>query len=210
MACQKPLIDREFIDALASKAATPGGGGASAYCGALASALASMVGNLTVGKKKYAAVEAEVYVTLERLADVRERLLEQIEEDAAAFAPLAAAYGLPRATPQECAAKEAALQLALVDACEVPLAIMRNCGIVIELADFLAYNGSRLALSDVGVAVLFAKAALQGASLNVFINVASLSDPQLAQRFSAEATELIATHSAKADQLYRYVLEEIS
>ncbi|MEG2864446.1 MAG: cyclodeaminase/cyclohydrolase family protein, partial [Eggerthellaceae bacterium] len=85
------MINREFIDALASKSSTPGGGGASAYCGALASALASMVGNLTVGKKKYAEVEGEVYVTLERLADVRDRLLEQMDEDARAFAPLAAA-----------------------------------------------------------------------------------------------------------------------
>ncbi|MEG1746194.1 MAG: cyclodeaminase/cyclohydrolase family protein [Raoultibacter sp.] len=204
------MVNREFIDALASKSSTPGGGGASAYCGALASALASMVGNLTIGKKKYAEVEGEVYITLERLASVRDRLLEQIDEDARAFAPLAAAYGLPRATAEERAAKEAAIQVALVDACEVPLDIMRNCAKVIELSDFLAYNGSRLALSDVGVAAVFAKAALRGAALNVFINTTSMDDRQRAERYRHEATSLIAVNGARADQLYQHVLKEIS
>lgn len=204
------MVNREFIDALASKSSTPGGGGASAYCGALASALASMVGNLTIGKKKYAEVEGEVYITLERLASVRDRLLEQIDEDARAFAPLAAAYGLPRATAEERAAKEAAIQVALVDACEVPLDIMSNCAKVIELSDFLAYNGSRLALSDVGVAAVFAKAALRGAALNVFINTTSMDDKQRAERYRHEATSLIAVNGARADQLYQHVLKEIS
>ncbi len=203
------MLGRTFIDALASADPTPGGGGASAYCGALASALSSMVGNLTVGKKKYADVEAETYVTLQRLEELRERLLELITEDARAFEPLAAAYGMPKNTPEEVAAKEQVLQEALIEACEVPLEIMMRCGDVIQASEFLAYHGSRIALSDVGVAVVFAKAALQGASLNVFINIASMKDTERAEKYRETAEEIIRVSGALADELYDYVRQEI-
>ena len=178
------MIDRTFIDELASSAPTPGGGGASAYCGALASALASMVANLTVGKKKYADVEADMIVMLEKLATVRERLLELVEEDAEAFKPLAAAYRMPKSTPEEEAAKNAALQAALADACEVPL-------------------------SDVGVGALFAKAALNGASLNVFANVVSMDDKERAGAYRHEAITLMNVWSERADMVFARVLNEI-
>ena len=203
------MINRTFLDELASSAPTPGGGGAAAYCGALASALASMVGNLTVGKKKYAAVEADVLVALEKLAGVRERLLELVDEDAEAFGPLAAAYRMPKETPGERAAKNAALQAALVDACEVPLEIMRACAEVIALCEFLAANGSRLALSDVGVGALFAGAALQGASLNVFANVASMDDEERAASYRHEAASLMGVWEDRADAVFERVLGEI-
>lgn len=203
------MVNRAFIDALASKDPTPGGGGASAYCGALASALSSMVGNLTVGKKKYAAVEADVIVSLEKLAALRERLLELIDEDAEAFAPLARAYGLPKATPEEQAAKNAALQEALVDACEVPLEIMRACAEVIEITEFMAAEGSRLAVSDAGVAVAFAKAALVGASFNVYINVASMDDADRAAAYRAEADELIDVWGDRAEATIELVMQAI-
>lgn len=203
------MLDTTFIMDLASKAPTPGGGGASAYGGALASALGSMVGNLTVGKKRYEAVEADTYIVLEKLADARVRLIELVKEDARAFAPLAAAYGMPKATPDEQAAKDAAMQEALVGACEVPLDIMRTCARVIELCEFLAYNGSRMALSDVGVAVAFGKAALLGASLNVYINAKDIGDRERAERYTGEADRLIESGSALADKLYAYVFNEI-
>jgi len=203
------MIDRTFINDLASKAPTPGGGGASAYVGALASALGSMVGNLTVGKKKYADVEADVFMSMERLADARERLIELIDEDAQAFQPLAKAYGLPSETEEEKAEKHRVMQEALVGACEVPLDIMRESVKVIRENEYLAYNGSRLALSDVGVAVVFAKAAVQGASLNVFINISSMSDAERAEGFRQEAELLIKEATELADRLYSYVREEI-
>ena len=103
-------MDTSFVEELASAAPTPGGGGASAYCGALACALASMVGNLTVGKKTYAQVEPEVYMRLEKLADLRGRLLGLVGADAEAFGPLAAAYRMPKDTPEQIAAKQAAIQ----------------------------------------------------------------------------------------------------
>ena len=203
------MIDTQFIDALASKAPTPGGGGASAACGALAAALSSMVGNLTVGKKRYASVEPQVIESLERLSRLRARLVELIDEDAAAFAPLAAAYGMPKETVEEITAKEAALQEALVGACEVPLEIMRVCAHVVGECDFMARCGSRMAVSDAGVAAVFAKAAIQGASLNVYINVASMDDEGRAEAFRLEADALIAAASAKADDVYAFVLGEI-
>lgn len=203
------MLDTTFILDLASKAPTPGGGGAAAYVGALSSALGSMVGNLTVGKKRYEAVEADTYIVLEKLADLRTRLIGLVDEDARAFAPLAAAYGMPKATPEEQAAKDGAMQEALVGACEVPLEIMRSCAEVIGLCEFLTYNGSRMALSDVGVAVAFGKAALLGASLNIYINAKDLRDRERAEAYTAEADRLIEAQSALADKLYAYVLDEI-
>ena len=203
------MLDTTFIMDLASKAPTPGGGGASAYMGALATALGSMVGNLTVGKKRYESVEADTYIVLEKLADLRTRLIELVDEDARAFAPLAKAYGMPKATPDDQAAKDAAMQHALTGACEVPLDIMRSCARVIELCEFLAYNGSRMVLSDVGVAVVCAKAALNGASLNVFINAKDIADRERAEGYTGEADRLIWDSGALADKLYAYVLDEI-
>ena len=202
-------MDTTFIDELASAAPTPGGGGAAAYAGALASALASMVGNLTVGKKTYAAVEGEVQDVLAALAELRGRLLDLIDEDARAFEPLAAAYRMPKDTSEELAAKQAAVQAALGGACEAPLAIMRACADVLEQADFLARNGSRLAVSDAGAAATLACSAIVAASLNVYINVASLEDENLAARFRDEADELVERGNSRADETLEYVMAHI-
>ena len=203
------MVNTEFIEALASKAPTPGGGGASAYVGALASALASMVGNLTVGKKKYAAVEERVQAELLALEATRLRLLELIDGDAAAFAPLAAAYGMARDTDEAAAAQRAALQVALVDACEVPLEIMRQCVQVIESCVFMAKHGSVLALSDAGAAVVLAKAALLSASLNVRINIGSMADKARAKAYRDQMEDLIAAGGTLADDVYAGVVERL-
>ena len=202
-------INQDFINELASKAPTPGGGGASAYCGALATALASMVGNLTVGKKTYAAVEDEVQEALAQLEEQRNKFVELIDKDAQAFEPLSRAYRLPRATSEELAHKNKVMQQALVGATEVPLEIMEICAQVITTSKFLAHNGSRLALSDVGVAVLFAKAALKGASLNVYANASSMANEAQARSYIQQADCLIEEYGALADELYEYVIKEI-
>lgn len=204
------VVDTEFIEALASKAPTPGGGGASAYAGALASALASMVGNLTVGKKKYADVQDRVQAELLELEGTRIRLLELIDADAEAFAPLAAAYGMPRGTEEEAAAQAAALQAALVDACEVPLQIMRQCVLVIESCVFMARHGSAMALSDAGAAAVLAKAALMAAGLNVRINIGSMADGARAAAYRDEMEDLIAAGGALADDVYADVVERLA
>lgn len=198
--------DSAFIEELASKAPVPGGGGASALVGAVAAALASMVGNLTVGKASYAAVEDDVCASLERLDALRGRLLALVEADGEVFAPLAAAYRMPKVTDEERAAKEAALQQALVGATEAPLSIMEACAEVIVEAGFMARNGSAMALSDAGVAAVCAKAALQGASLNVLINVASIADEERAGAYRARMDELLEDGCAASDEVYALVV----
>ncbi|MFR8009056.1 MAG: cyclodeaminase/cyclohydrolase family protein [Gordonibacter urolithinfaciens] len=204
------MYDTSFIDELASAAPTPGGGGASAYAGALAAALASMVGNLTVGKKTYADVEDEVRASLARLDALRARLVELVDEDARAFEPLAAAYRLPKATPDEQAAKNAALQQALVGASDVPLAIMRAVADVVDEADYLAHHDSKMARSDAGVAAAFARAASDGASLNIFINAASMDDAAQAARYRGEAESLAARTRERCDELFDFVKTSVS
>ena len=203
-------IDQTFISELATKAPTPGGGGASAYCGALASALASMVGNLTVGKKKYASVETEVEQALEELADLREGLIALIDADAQAFEPLAASWKMPSSTPREQEIKRRATQAALVDACAIPLEIMGACAKVIVLCEFMAHNGSVMALSDAGVAALFAQAALEGASLNIIINAQSLEDEAIATDFMTKQRVLIETYGNKARETYLFVRAQLA
>lgn len=203
-------IDQTFISELATKAPTPGGGGASAYCGALASALASMVGNLTVGKKKYASVETEVEQALEELASLREGLIALIDADAQAFEPLAASWKMPASTPREQEIKRRATQAALVDACAIPLEIMGACAKVIVLCEFMAHNGSAMALSDAGVAALFAQAALEGASLNIIINAQSLEDEAIATDFMTKQRVLIETYGNKARETYLFVRAQLA
>ena len=204
------MYDTSFIDELASAAPTPGGGGASAYAGALAAALASMVGNLTVGKKTYADVEDEVRASLARLDALRARLMELVDEDARAFEPLAAAYRLPKATPEEQAAKNAALQQALVGASDVPLAIMRAVADVVDEADYLAHHGSKMARSDAGVAAAFARAASDGASLNIVLTAASMDDAAQAARYRGEAESLAARTRERCDELFDFVKTSVS
>lgn len=204
------MLDTRFLDELASAAPTPGGGGASAYVGALSAALASMVGNLTVGKKTYAAIEDEVAGHVGALRDLRQRLVELVDEDARAFEPLAAAYRMPKGTEAEREAKRAALQDALAHASAVPLDIMRTAAAVIEHADYLARNGSRMARSDAGVSAAFARAAVDGASLNVFINAASMEDAQAAARLRDEASSIADDARRRCDELFAFVKAEVS
>lgn len=203
-------MNTTFIDEFASAAPTPGGGGASAYVGALAAAAASMVGNLTVGKKTYAAVEDEVQASLVRLAQLRAHLIELVAEDARVFEPLSAVYRMPKSTDEELAARNAALQAALVDACDVPLEIMRSVVLVVDEIAFLAHHGSKLARSDAGVAAAFARAAADGASLNIFINAASMDDANQAMRYRKEAESLAAKTREQCDELFDFVKTAVS
>ena len=117
----------EFVEALASKAPVPGGGGASALAGAVGTALGNMVGSLTVGKKKYAAVEAQMYDLKAKCDNLQKELLALIELDAQVFEPLAKAYGMPKETEEEKAEKARVMEDALNDACSVPVKIMEKC-----------------------------------------------------------------------------------
>jgi len=200
---QKPCD--EFVEVLSSKAAVPGGGGASALVGAVGIALGAMVGNLTVGKKKYADVEADIIELLDKAAALQAELLRLVDEDAVVFEPLSKAYGIPKDDPTREQVMEDALKLA----CTVPMDIMRMCARAIELHDEFAAKGSVLALSDAGVGAIFCKAALQGASLNVYINTGSMNDRSYAGSIEAEADAMLGKYCMMADDIFNSVTNRI-
>lgn len=202
-------IDTAFLDALASKEPTPGGGGASAYAGALAAGLASMVGHLTEGKKTYQSSWPLIESTLLHLEKYRKELLALIDEDARAFAPLAATYRMPATTDEERAAKQKAQAEALVGACQPPLNIMSCLIKVIDAADIMARHGSRLAISDAGACAILAEAALQAASLNVYININSMEDANMAASIRGKADALRVQATRRAGEITALVAEKI-
>lgn len=195
----------EFLDALSSNAPVPGGGGASAAVGAFAAALGLMVTNLTIGKKKYAEHEEEMIACRERLTELRERLVRLVDEDAQAFEPLSKAYSLPKDDPNY----DAVMEKALVDASIVPLDIMETIlGGMYEL-ELLVKHGSRLAVSDVGAAALFAQAALESASLNILINAKSMKNRERAETFKDHVDYLVAEGHDLRYKIYQKTLEAI-
>ena len=198
-----------FTDVLASKASVPGGGGASALVGAVGTALGSMVGALTVGKKKYADVEAEIIELMKKADVVRAELLKQIDEDARVFEPLSKAYGLPKETEEQKAEKEKIMEACLHEACSVPMEIMVKCCEAIELQKEFAAKGSSLAISDAGVGVAFCKAALQGASLNVFINTKSMKERDYAAALNKKALDMLDKYVPMADEIYESVFARL-
>lgn len=194
-----------FLEQLASKSATPGGGGAAALAGAAGVALGNMVGNLTVGKKKYAAVEQDIIALNERAQALRLELEALVQADAEGFAPLAAAYSLPKDTPEQAAHKAAVMEEALNAACAVPMQIMEKCSDGIALAEQYAAKGSVLAVSDAGCAAALCKAALQAASLNVFVNTKLIADRARAEQLNARADALLAEFIPRADAVFSAV-----
>ncbi len=194
-----------FTAELASGAPTPGGGGASALAGALAASLASMVCNLTAGKKKYEAFEQDIQRILARAESCRKELLQEIEQDAEAFAPLAKAYSIPKDDPE----RDAVMEPALREACRTPFEIMQRCAEVIRLCEELCEKGSTLALSDVGVSAILARSAMLGASLNIFINIKSMKDRTCAAHLRNEAEAIIKRYTPVAERVFQNVSERL-
>jgi formiminotetrahydrofolate cyclodeaminase len=194
-----------FVEVLASKEPVPGGGGASALIGAIGTALCSMVGNLTVGRKKYAAVEADVYVILKRAKKLQDRLIALVDEDAKVFEPLAKAYSIPKDDPGRAAIMEEVLQ----KACVAPLEMMRCCCESLDLLSELLEKGSTTLVSDVGVGAVCCKAALMGASMNIFINTQSLADKSTVESIENEADSMLEKYGPVADEISREVTRRI-
>ena len=189
---------REFVEVLASSAPVPGGGGAAALVGAIGTALGNMVGSLTVGKKKYAAVEAEIVALKQKCDALQTELMDQVPADAVGFEPLAKAYGIPKDNPD----RDRILEDATVVACKVPMHIMELCCEAIEAIAVFAAKGSRLAVSDAGCGAVCCKAALQSASLNVFINTKSLKNRAVAEEMNAKANGMLDKYCAMADEIF--------
>lgn len=200
---------REFTEVLGSSAPVPGGGGASALAGAAGTALGIMVGKLTEGKKKYAAVEDDIQRLIKDAEKLRIELLELIDKDAECFEPLSKAYGLPAGTDEEKAEKERILEEASLTACSAPVEIMRKCCEAIDLIGEFAEKGSVLAVSDAGAGAVLCRGALQSASLNVFINTRSMKDREKADRLNEEADRMLMKYTMKADEIYGRVYNNL-
>ena len=192
---------RKFVEVLASDAPAPGGGGAAALVGAIGTALGNMVGSLTVGKKKYASVQEEILALKGKCDALQNLLLDQVEADEENFLPLARAYGIPKDDPT----REAVLEEATVIACTTPMQIMELCCQAIDCIEVFAEKGSRLAVSDAGCGAVMCKAALQAASLNVFINTKSLKNRETAEALNARANSMLSTYCTKADEIFATV-----
>lgn len=187
---------KEFLTALSSSSPVPGGGSASALSGALSASLLAMVCNLTIGKEKFAAVERKAKDIKLKAEKMRVRFSALIEEDAAAFNAVIAAYKLPKATEAEKQARTTAVQKALTHAADVPLETARLALEALELSKSLVEIGNPLTLSDVGVSALLAECAVQGALLNVDINARLMADRRHAEELVKEANTLRKRSSA--------------
>lgn len=208
MNCREMNIEN-FIEELSSNAPTPGGGGASALCGAVGTALSSMVGALTTGKKRYAQFEGDLSRIITRARELNAELLALVDADRDAFLPLAKSYSMPQNTDEERAAKNAVLQNALIDATRVPLDIMRAACEGIELHSELVDKCSKIVISDVGVGIMLLRSALLGASLNVYINTKLIEDESLKSEFNAEADGMLEKYPKIADAVFEKVASSL-
>ena len=192
---------RKFVEVLASDAPAPGGGGAAALAGAIGTALGNMVGSLTVGKKKYADVQDEIIALKAKCDALQKELLDQVEADDKGFVPLAKAYGIPKDNPD----RPMILENATVEACKVPMHIMELCCQALDCVAVFAAKGSRLAVSDAGCAAVLCKAAMQAASLNVFINTKSLKNREVASELNRQANVMLNKYCGVADDIFEDV-----
>jgi len=194
-----------WLQTLSSSAPAPGGGGASALVGAVASSLGSMVANLTSGKKKYAAYQADIERILAQTMELTDRLHGLIAADAEAFVPLAAAYGIPKDDPTRAERLEAALRTAAVP----PMEMLVTLNELVPILEELAQKGSRLAISDVGCAAAFCASAAKGALLNLFVNTKLMSDRSFAELQNQKAATLEADIASRCAAVYENVKENM-
>ena len=197
-----------WLEELASGAPTPGGGAAAAVNAAIGAALISMVCNLTLGKPKYSAHRAEIESALAQATVLRRTALDLADADAEAFAAVIASYRLPRATPQDVQARDAAIQAALVDAADVPVRTAAVAASVIQLAGAVVKKSNVNVISDVAGAALSARCALDAAAVNVEINLAGIKDP-VRRRAISDALAAHMVRGAEADLVVEEVRKEI-
>ena len=203
------LTINEFIEKLGSKDAVPGGGGAAALTASLGISLCKMAANLTVGKKKFAEVEAEMYDIIAECDKLSAEFVGLIQKDADGFLPLSKAYGLPTETEEQKKYKEETLERELVHAAAVPFEIMEKCARAIELSAIVAEKGSKLVVSDAACAINTCMSALKCASLNVYINTKYMKDKEKALELNQRADKLISDSSEVADKVFLNVINSM-
>ena len=190
-----------FLEELSSSAPVPGGGGASAACGAMAAALGSMVGNLTSGKKKYAEYQTEIEETIVKAQALRDELKALVEKDAECFEPLARAYSIPKDEPGRDEKLEECLKVAASAPYEMVLKAEETAGLLARLAVI----GSRLAISDVGVGATLCTSAAEGAAMNVYINTKLMKDRAYAEELNAKTLEAVERTRKSCAKTYESV-----
>lgn len=195
-----------FTELLASSSAVPGGGGASALVGAISIALGDMVGELTVGKKKYADVEEEIKELMKKAQDLRIQLLYCIDDDAKAFEPLSKAYGLPSDEPN----RDEILEKCLKDAAAVPLKVFDLGCRSIELLKEFGEKGSRLMISDAATGITFARGTIYGAAVNVRVNTRLMKDRDYAEQLDEYIGSKLDAYSKVCDEVYESIYQRLS
>lgn len=206
------LLDKTlgaFLDELASAAPTPGGGSVAALSGAMAAGLITMVCDLTIGKPQYADFEAEAQSLRDRAEKLRADLQQLAQADVEVFNRFSAAYRLPRTTDADAASRRAAIQKVARQAAEVPLRTARAAVSLLALCAPLARRGNRMAVSDVGVAVLLIQAAVPSALLNVSINLAILEDQMFVRQVRAQIEDLTLGLNEEAQGILAIVSERM-
>jgi methenyltetrahydrofolate cyclohydrolase len=200
----------EFLNELASKSPAPGGGSVAALAGAVGAALASMVCNLTIGKKKYAAVEDEIKKALEKVEPLRKRFTSLIDSDTDAFNKVMEAFSLPKESEEQKFLRTAAIESATKEATLVPLEVMKHCIDVMALAKVVAEKGNINSISDAGVSVLMLQAASEGAALNVKINLSGISDTEFVGWKQEEVESVLRTSKKLSEEILTIVHQKIS
>lgn len=195
------LTINQFLESLSSEAPVPGGGGASALMGGLSAALCSMVAALTTGKKKYAEYQGDIERILDDTANIRSEMQVLIEKDAEAFEPLSKAYGIPKEDPKRAEILEDALR----EACSAPLEILRVACKIVPILEELTVKGSKIVISDVGVAAIACQAAIQGGVLNVYINTKLMQDKEYAKEINNEAEQICREFIGRCESVYKLV-----
>ena len=194
-----------FLEELASKSPTPGGGSVSALMGAQAAALVSMVCNLTIGKEKYAEVENVMITLLGEAEALREKLMTLIAADVDTFNNLMSAYALPKESDAEKTRRSEVIQQALKLATQVPLECARACAEVVKLSRIAAQNGNLVVISDAGAAVMSAYGGLKSASLNVYINTNNLKDSDFVKSTLLDLDVILKDVDVLAEEIFQIV-----
>lgn len=195
----------DFILQLASGSPTPGGGGAAALIGAVGTALCSMVANLTSGKQKYAEYQHDIERILDSTAVSIQTLMSLIQKDADVFEPLSCAYRIPKDNLE----RDSILQEALKNACTVPLEVMRELIIVTDIIEELSVKGSRLAISDIGVAASACRCSAECAVMNVYINTKLIADRNYTDEINRTAEKLLDDCKNRCDRIYTKITDEL-
>ena len=206
------LIDKKisnFLDELASNSPTPGGGSVAALAGALGAALISMVGNLTVGKKKYEDVEEDIKKIISSSEKLRYELSQLIEEDVKVFNNFMATYKMPKETEDEKKVRAEKIQESLIEAAKVPLRVAYKCLDILSLSKEVAEKGNVNVVSDAGAAVLMAEAALESAILNVKINLRMIKDEKVRTELSSSIKELLLKEKGQKEKVLKIVEERM-